>query len=227
MTGKEWYLRIMKNPRKTFENAITTFEIPEGVCILMIHHQNADSIPLDKVTKVVDKEDIHLISEAEMKLFMRGYLKSDFYDIAVTDIVEKRVSESAISVDYSKVTKKDLPMLCKIRDRVKNAREIITEEETIKIYHVIDLSRYKWLPKKLYREFIKCVCKALGIEFEPEMVDSITSSPLTPKAVIIFPPKTKIAQTEKKLQERSESVDNTLRDAEDLIKMLEKMKSGK
>lgn len=80
------------------------------------------------------------------------------------------------------------------------------ERRYISVEHRVDLARYKWLPKYMYKRFVKAVCEALGIVYRPYMVEYLTP-PKMRKAKIVFPEKMPWDKALKRSEELKEKVE--------------------
>jgi len=96
------------------------------------------------------------------------------------------------------------------------------DEEEIKLTPTVDLHRYDWLPKYMYRKFVRAVCDLLGIEYTPQMIVEMVFEPETPKATVEFREPTLIDKTEK----RAEELKNTLASYRSEIDTLEQFFKG-
>jgi len=78
------------------------------------------------------------------------------------------------------------------------------EEEVFPIEPIIDLTRYSWLPKYMYRRFLMAVCEALGIIYRPELLEELVYPRETEKARVEFPEKPYWIEPEKRARELSQ-----------------------
>jgi len=107
---------------------------------------------------------------------------------------------------------------------------VIVDVETgheIHVMRMIDLSKYTWLPRYMYRRFMKAICEALGIVYRLEMLDAITSKPLTPKVRVIFPQKSVFEKVEKRTAEIKEREESIKREIENLREFMKGQKEEK
>jgi hypothetical protein len=107
--------------------------------------------------------------------------------------------------------------------------DVITDEEGHKVHILspIDLSRFTWLPRYYYREFVMSMCEALGILFRPLMMESVVPVRLTPKAKVMFREKTIIEKTEARVEEiktREEAMKREIEDINNFFRGLKKLK---
>jgi len=102
---------------------------------------------------------------------------------------------------------------------------VIKDEETgelVHVLHIIDLSRYTWLPKYLYKRFLRSLCEALGLIYRPEMMEAVTPVKLTPRALVRFREKTIWEKEEEHAKETEDVVNLVNKD----IAALEKFFKG-
>ncbi len=108
--------------------------------------------------------------------------------------------------------------------------DVLVDEETghrIHILHLIDLSRYSWLPRYMYRRFLRAACEVLGIQYKVEMLEAVTSQRLTPKALIIFPEKSVFEKAERRTAEIKEREDAIKKEIEQLREFVKAQKEEK
>ena len=99
--------------------------------------------------------------------------------------------------------------------------------EKVYVKHLIDLSRYTWLPKYMYRRFLRATCEVLGIAYKVEMLDLVTATRLTPKAVVVFPEKSVFEKMEKRTAEIKEMEDAMKREIANIREMMKVIKEEK
>lgn len=107
---------------------------------------------------------------------------------------------------------------------------VIVDVETgheIHVMRMIDLSRYTWLPKHMYRRFLKAACEILGIVYKLEMLEAVTSKRLTPKAIVVFPQKSVFEKAEKRTAEIKEREESIKREIENLREFMKGQKEEK
>lgn len=107
---------------------------------------------------------------------------------------------------------------------------VIVDEETgheIHVMRMIDLSKYTWLPRYMYRRFLKATCEVLGIVYRLEMLDAVTSKRLTPKAYVVFPPKSVFEKVEKRTAEIKEREESIKREIDNLREFMKGQKEEK
>ena len=73
--------------------------------------------------------------------------------------------------------------------------------EVFELTPVVDLSRYAWLPKYMYRRFLRSVCEVLGIIYRPELLEEMIFPPETEKARVEFAEKPFWAAPEERAKE--------------------------
>jgi len=92
------------------------------------------------------------------------------------------------------------------------------EKAYIHVMAMINLGRFTWLPKYLYKTFLKSVCEALGIPYRVQMLEAVEPRPLTPKARVEFAEK-KVWDVElERAKELKELLERSKREEEDLEK---------
>jgi len=99
--------------------------------------------------------------------------------------------------------------------------------QKVHIKHLIDLSRYGWLPRYMYRRFLRAACEILDIEYKVEMLDLVTSTRLTPKALVIFPEKSVFEKAEKRTAEIKVREDAMKREIDNIREMMKVIKEEK
>lgn len=99
--------------------------------------------------------------------------------------------------------------------------------EKVYVKHLIDMSRYTWLPKYMYRRFLRSTCEVLDIPYKVEMLDLVTSARLTPKAVVVFPEKSVFEKAEKRTAEIKEREDAMKREIDNIREMMKVIKEEK
>lgn len=99
--------------------------------------------------------------------------------------------------------------------------------ERVYIKHLIDLSRYTWLPKYMYVRFLRATCEVLGIPYKAEMVEAVTSKRLSPRAVMFFPEKSLIEKAETRTAEIKEREEAINREIAKLRVLMESLKEEK
>ena len=106
---------------------------------------------------------------------------------------------------------------------------LVDTESGQKVYvkHLIDLSRYSWLPKYMYRRFLRATCEVLEIPYKVEMLDLVMSTRLTPKALVIFPEKSVFEKAEKRTAEIKEREESMKREIKSIREFMESMKEEK
>jgi len=98
------------------------------------------------------------------------------------------------------------------------------EKAYIHVMTMINLGRYRWLPKYLYNKFLRCVCEVLGIPFRLQMLDAVVPKPLTPKARVVFPEKKPWDEGLERCKELKEKFDRDKEEIEGLIKFFKEVK---
>jgi hypothetical protein len=128
--------------------------------------------------------------------------------------------------DTHQLSEKEMRDLMRGYLRGEYYMEVIKDKEghEIHVLTMIDLSRYKWLPKYLYRRFLMYVCDALGLVYRPLMLEAVVSVPLTPKAVVEFAPKPYFYEYEKRAAELGERRKVTMSEIDELMKFSELLK---
>lgn len=99
-----------------------------------------------------------------------------------------------------------------------------TEGHRIYVPHPIDMSRYSWLPKHMYRRFLKATCEILGIMYKVQMLEAVTAVRLTPRALIMFPQKSVFEKAEKRTAEIKEEEDSMGREIDRLREFMKSLK---
>ena len=113
--------------------------------------------------------------------------------------------------------------------------EVVTGEKSISYFDVadkkwkekkelIDLGRYPWLPKGMYRAFVMNACDALGLVYRPYMVERITPEAM-PKARIEFKQKSeveKVLERTKDLEVKYRIIGEEIKALEDFWKLVKK-----
>lgn len=98
------------------------------------------------------------------------------------------------------------------------------ERAYIHVMTMINLGRYRWLPKYLYKKFLKCVCEVLDIPYRPRMLDAVVPKPLTPKARVEFAEKKPWDEGLERCEELKEKLDRDKDMIEGLIKFFKGVK---
>lgn len=78
-----------------------------------------------------------------------------------------------------------------------------------------DLARLSWLPKYMYKKFLKSACESLDVPYTNAMLVSLTP-PRWQKAYVIFPVKTPIDLAEKRVAEIKEREQSMKREITEL-----------
>ena len=87
------------------------------------------------------------------------------------------------------------------------------------------LARYKWLPKYMYRRFLRAVCEAVGKPYRAWMVDVLTP-PKRVKARIVFPKKMEWDVLEERAKELKKKIEWYKGFIDDLEKFFKEVKKG-
>jgi hypothetical protein len=101
------------------------------------------------------------------------------------------------------------------------------EKAYVHVLKIIDLSRYKWLPRYLYKKFLKCVCEVLDIPYRPQMLDAVTAQRLTAKARIAFAEKKLWDLAEERAKELAERYERIYEEIAGLEKFFKEEKKKK
>jgi len=101
------------------------------------------------------------------------------------------------------------------------------ERAYVHVLTMINLGRYGWLPKYLYKKFLKCVCEVLGIPYRPQMLEAVVPKPLTPKARVMFAEKKPWDLAEERAKELEERYERVWEEIEGLEKFFKEVKKKK
>lgn len=108
--------------------------------------------------------------------------------------------------EVHQLTRKELEDLMRGYLKGEYFMDVIYDEEgkAVHVMKMIDLSRYTWLPKYMYRRFLKAVCDTLGLVYRPFMLEAVTARRLTPKAMVEFGEKPFWHEPEERAKELAE-----------------------
>jgi len=101
------------------------------------------------------------------------------------------------------------------------------ERAYVHVLTMINLGRFRWLPKYLYRKFLKCVCEVLGIPYRPQMLEAVVPKPLTAKARVAFAEKKPWDLAEERAKELEERYERVWKEIEGLEKFFKEVKKKK